>query len=165
MNGSSPIGHCSNHRSGSIPVCEAATSSVLFDGFLPILNFNTSTWASQLVVLSSSADLIVGFLTDTVLSKVEVVMFNCPKWGIAVQSITFSVPGGNGLAASTTAANITSCDDLVTVSLQVPSMQYSHIQLNFDLLTDSQSVSIAEVRFYKDGACLQDAPTKSKSAV
>ena len=162
INGSSGTGRCSDaFESESIIVCEAVTSSVLFDGLIPTLNLSSHTWASQLFVVHSSVNLFIILRQDnTLLSRLELAMFNCPEWGIAVQSISVSVPGEIGVVASTTTTNITSCDDLVTVSLPVPNMQYIQIQLHFALLPGSQSMSIAEVKLY-GGVCLQSGELTS----
>ena len=158
VNGSSPTGNCSNtQRSGIRTICEAVNSSVLFDGFIPTLNFSSDTWASQLFVLNNTTDLITEWDSDTTLSRIEVVMFNCPKWGIAAQSISFFALKGHGIVGSIDLTNsTTSCDFLVTVCFQVQKMHYSFGVLQFSLLSNSQRMSIAEVRFYSDSDCSQD---------
>ncbi len=116
-------------------------------------------WASELFMLRtrSTTDLYVGWYTDTLLSRIEVVMFNCPERGIAAQSIRFFIPGEIGVDAF---INETSCDSLVTTTLLVPNnINYSLATLQLVHMPDSQTVAIAEVRFYASGMCLQDQPS------
>lgn len=154
INGSSTTGKCLDaFGSANIIVCEAVESSVLFDGLIPILDFSRNIWSEDLLTLSSSAELLIRWPDGTLLSRLEATVFNCPEWGIAVQGISISIPGEVGIIASTIATN-TSCDDLINVSLALPIMHYPVIRLHFDIFPSSQSLSIAEVRFYSD-ACLQ----------
>ena len=73
--------------------CEDPLSSVLFDdpGGLPTLTgLDGDMWASQLLVMrTSAASTNITFdFHDTPhfvrVERVEVVMFNCPQWGIGV---------------------------------------------------------------------------------
>ena len=73
-------------------ICEAPTSSVLFDGNIPTLTgLDGDMWASQLLALQirnpSRIEIISDFTGRSGVERVELVMFNCPEWGIAVQVI------------------------------------------------------------------------------
>lgn len=179
VNGSSRTGQCSSTLSQqgmSQCVSPYVTSSVLFNGYFPaVLSFNSSDWASQLLILQpfpkQQSELLIDWSTSitrtrtaVILSKVEVVMFNCPDWGIAVESITFSVPAA-GIVATIETTNPTSCDSLVTFCFPVPSISYVFTQLNFNLLSNSHTISIAEVRFFSNGNCTFSHPkVKAKPA-
>ena len=70
------------------------TSSVLFDGNVSTLTgLDGDMWASQLLTINTTANTaeITFDFTDTPdytgVERVEVVMFNCPEWGISVRAI------------------------------------------------------------------------------
>ncbi len=77
--------------------CNEPTTSVLFDGITPTLTgLDGDMWASQLLTLYT--DSLIPDITDITfdfeatpgyvgVERVEVVMFNCPEWGISVDSI------------------------------------------------------------------------------
>ena len=82
--------------------CDAPTSSVLFDGNVPTLTgLDGDMWASQLLTLQllpstseSRREFIFDFTRTSPsfrVERVELVMFNCPEWGIAVQNIRLSI--------------------------------------------------------------------------
>ncbi len=148
VNGSTPTKRClDTQQIGTMAICEAVSSSVLFDGFIPTLNFSNNMWASELVALNGSTDLLVEWYSYTTLSSIEVVMFNCPEWGIGAQSIRLLVPKGHDIVASINATS-TSCDSLVTVCIPVePNIQYSIGLLQFSLSPNFQWTLLAEVRF------------------
>ena len=92
VNGSSVTGQCSNvTNSGGIINCNDPTSSVLFDGHIPTLTgLDGDTWASQLLTLrpfDGNSEITFEFTGSPNIERVEVVMFNCPQWGIGVQTI------------------------------------------------------------------------------
>ena len=99
--------------------CEDPTSSVLFDGNIPTLNgLNGSMWASELLTVQirqpSGIEIISNFAGSSGVEIVELVMFNCPEWGIAVERI------GIRRATSPIGAiipTITSCNSLVRVCI------------------------------------------------
>ena len=71
--------------------CNAPTSGVLFDDNIPTLTgLDGDMWASQLLTLQITTEIVSDF-TDTPgyarMERVELVMFNCPEWGVAVQAI------------------------------------------------------------------------------
>ena len=96
VNGSSSTGRCSNFiRSITRQNCLTPTSSVLFDGNVPTLTgLDGDMWASRLLTINTTvntAEITFDF-TDTPdytgMGRVEVVMFNCPEWGISVRTIS-----------------------------------------------------------------------------
>ena len=98
MNDSSATGNCANISSNTsaILTCADPTSSVLCDDprGMPILTgLDGEMWASQLLTIQTTApstDITFDFLDNpnfVRVERVEVVMFNCPQWGIGAQFI------------------------------------------------------------------------------
>ena len=98
VNGSSATGNCSTFSSthNRLSRCDAPTSSVLFDGNIPTLTgLDGDMWASQLLTLQTTnedrRDIIFDFTGSSNsqfrVGRVELVMFNCPDMGIALQNI------------------------------------------------------------------------------
>ncbi len=80
--------------------------------------------------------------------RVEVVIFNCPEWGISVDSI--ALYGSTATTTSnlaTVSPNITSCDSLVRVCISGPVI-LERLTLEFQLSPASTWVHLAEVTFY-----------------
>ena len=128
VNGSSATGNCANvssSTSGTL-TCADPFSSVLFDDprGMPILTgLDGDMWASQLLAIqttASSIDIIVDLNTPTFIrvERVEMVMFNCPQWGIGVQAIQ-PIEQKPLLNFNEMAYNLTttSCDSLVRLCL------------------------------------------------
>ena len=96
MNGSSVTGNCANvssSTSGTV-TCADPTSSVLFDdprGMPVLTGLDGDMWASQLITIqktASSTDITFDFRDTPDFTGVwRVEMFNCPQWGIGVQTI------------------------------------------------------------------------------
>ena len=162
-NGSSWTGQCSRlEYSGYVHMlyCRTPNSSVLFDGSVPVLlGLAGNKWAKQLLTIpktGASSNIsfeFTGTFGYTGVGRVEVVMFNCPQWGVAVETIEiYGATGvrsdGNLLAAETITA--ASCDSLVTQRIWIPeqSAQLSVITLSFTPLQDW--VHLAEVTFYSN---------------
>ena len=93
VNGSSVTGQCSTFTdSGGRTICNDPTSSVLFDRIPTLTGLENSSWASQLLALRPLVDGITKVTFDFIdlpvrVDGVEVVMFNCPQWGIGVQPL------------------------------------------------------------------------------
>ena len=122
VNGSSATGNCASSTSGTI-TCADQASSVLFDGHIPILTgLDGNTWASQLLTIQTTAEATSVDITFdfhdtpdfTTVERVEVVMFNCPQWGIGVETIA-AIEHLTNIRHNT--VNITSCDSLVRVCI------------------------------------------------
>ena len=79
------------YNSGGSFNCTDPTSSVLFDGHIPTLTgLDGDMWASQLLTMSplaSTTEITFDFTGTVRVDRVEVVMFNCPQWGIGVHNI------------------------------------------------------------------------------
>ena len=134
-------------------------SSVLFDGNVPTLTgLDGDMWASQLLTINTTAntaDITFDF-TDTPdytgVRRVEVVMFNCPEWGISVRTISLFIStstSGSRTFVTSISPTTTSCDSLVRVCISglVVSVR-PVITLAFGLSSTSNWVHLAEVTFY-----------------
>ena len=162
VNGSSPTGKCSNvSMAGTMTTCLQPTSSVLFDGRVPTLTgLDGDMWASQLLTIQTTQSVtnVIFDFTDTPgydrVKRVEVVMFNCPQWGIASTDIHLSGATARGQPfntyASTTFSSLTSCDSFVRVCL-LTYFSRPVIGLKF-FKRDSNWVHLAEVTFYSRGS-------------
>ena len=176
VNGSSPIGNCLNvtlnigTRFRDLSRCEVPTSSVLFDGNTPTLTgLDGNMWASQLLTLqlhnSNRRDIIFDFRGAPNYTGVELVMFNCPEWGIGVEVI--EVQGATSPVGTTRSSRgsfrptITSCDSLMRVCIISPLVATETVTiLRFTPATGSDRTYLAEVRFYGDSTdCSPDTIT------
>ena len=166
VNGSSSTGRCSSFiTSNSRHHCLTPTSSVLFDGNVPTLTgLDGDMWASQLLTINTTANTAeINFdltLTPdyTGVGRVEVVMFNCPEWGILVRLIQiFSATSTSGSRRFQTSISpaTTSCDSLVRVCIsQYVSSTRPVLTLVFTLPSTSNWLHLAEVTFYaSDSTC------------
>ena len=105
MNGSSPMKLCSNasvkhneNTSLSRIFCTAQgggpASSLLFDGLTPNLTgLDGDMWADQLLTMNVTTDrAVINFdfnITNyTGIDRVELSVFNCPQWRIAIDAVT-----------------------------------------------------------------------------
>ena len=164
VNGSSPTGNCSRLQNDStMTTCfQSPNSGVLFDGRVPTLTgLDGDMWASQLLTINTmqpQTNVIFDF-TDTPgydrIERVEVVMFNCPKWGIASTTIFLLGAPARGQLFNflylTSVSSLTSCESLVRVCLSAFISQ-PLIGLQFTLDHDSDWVHLAEVTFYPRGS-------------
>lgn len=172
VNGSSPLGLCSSvvttttTWNGEATTCNTPTSSVLFDGNIPTLSgLEGGWWASQLLTLYKTdptrAEMAFDF-TDTLgyagIGRVEMVIFNCPEWGIGVRSIQLFGHTRTSFFSDSLGfqriSDTTSCDSLLRVCLMVPprSVRLPVLSMEFVLLSQSlQWVHLAEVTFYGIG--------------
>jgi hypothetical protein len=177
VNGSSPNGHCSRERENGMAstqeVCFAPSSSVLFDGQIPTLTgLRGDTWASQLLTLRPSvaeADEAFGFLEDHLdynatviavkfssairLGRVEVVLFNCPQWGISITSLALYgqriLKTGVEIIGHTTFVE-ESCSSLSTVQLNatLSFQEWQNFLLVFGVAGRGYWVHLAEVNLH-----------------
>ncbi len=161
VNGSSENGNCSL----LFTTCNEPTTSVLQDGIIPTLaGLEGDMWASQLLTIntdSPTTDTTFDFEATTGyvgVQRVEVVMFNCPEWGISVDNITLHGSTTTTLIGSilaTITPAITSCDSLVRVCIS--SYTLTTLTLRFQLSSASTWVHLAEVSFYGAGpTCTPD---------
>ena len=142
--------------------CLQPTSSVLFDGRVPTLTgLDGHMWAGQLLTMQTMQSLtyVIFDFTDTPgydrVRRVEVVMFNCPQWGIATTDIHLLEATARGQRFNNlgliSVSSLTSCKYLVRVCLSATVSQ-PVIGLQFDLDQDSDWVHLAEVTFYPRGS-------------
>ena len=146
-------------------MCEAPTSSVLFDSTLTGLDGDMC--ASQLLTLqihNPAGQFLVSDFNGTSnyvrVGRVELVMFNCPELGIEVKQIGIwratSISGARVLAGSFLPA-ITSCDSLVRVCTSPLDITTPVIILQFIPAPGSNMIYLAEVEFYgENSACSPD---------
>ena len=163
VNGSSPTGNCSNvSMDDTMITCLQPTSSVLFDGRVPTLTgLDGDMWTSQLLTTNTMESLtnVIFDFTDTPgyvgIQRVEVVMFNCPQWGIGSTTIRLDGTTARGqpfvVFYLTSVNSLTSCESLVRVCLSA-FVSRPLIGLQFTLDQDSDWVHLAEVTFYPRGS-------------
>ena len=162
-NGSSATGHCSDVTPNidSSSTCSPPASSVLFDGVIPTLTaLDGNTWARQLMILQrpsfgrSSFSMGLSF-ANAWIRRVEVVLFNCPQWGIAVNRISIGfLYLGNSYYTDYAYGSPTvfSCDSLIKICIPLEiSSAPTKIRLNFDTYYNYK-VHLAEVSFYEDSS-------------
>ncbi len=166
VNGSSEDGNCSLVAT---TICNEPTTSVLQDGIIPKLTgLDGDTWASQLLTIntdSPTTDITFDFQATpgyVGVERVEVVMFNCPEWGISVDIITLyrsTTTTLIGNVLTTINPIITSCDSLVRVCIsRSVSSTLTALTLRFQLSSASTWVHLAEVSFYGAGpTCSPDS--------
>ena len=167
MNGSSVTGNCPGFTVGVLSRCDAPTSSVLFDGNIPTLTgLDGDMWASQLFALQTtkpSRREIIADFTETPgydgMERVELVIFNCPEWGIAIQTVRLRTAASTeeirSLIQIFAVPSITSCDSLVRICISQDIAQ-PVIGLEFIPPPDSTWAHLAEVTFYGSGSCPPD---------
>ena len=163
INGSSSRGRCSNFiRSITRQTCLTPTSSVLFDGNVPTLTGQDGDmWASQLLTINTTANpakITLDFTTTpdytgvyTGVGIVEMVMFNCPEWGISIKTISlFSATSVSGSRTflTTILPTTTSCDSLVRVCVSYRKSIPPVLVLVFNGFSTSKWAHLAEVNFY-----------------
>ena len=183
VNGSNSTGRCTNFfPSVTRQNCWTPTSSVLFDGNVPTLTgLDGDMWASRLLTINTTANTaeITFDFTDTPdytgKGRVEVVIFNCPEWGISVRTISLiSSTSRTGSRTFLTSISpiTTSCDSLVRVCISHNvSSDRPVLALVFTPPSTSNWVHLAEVTFYASGStCPPDTlitppPTTASSPI
>ena len=158
VNGSSSTGRCSNFLPSITRLnCLTPTSSVLFDGNVSTLTgLDGDMWANQLLTINTTANTVnyitFDFTNTSGVRRVEVVMFNCPEWGISVTTIfLFSATSTSGSRTYVTGISPTSnsCDSLVRVCISHNvSSTRPVLNLVFTVPSTSNWVHLAEVTFY-----------------
>ena len=162
MNGSDEFGRCSSANihhfsfSGGNLFCTEPESSVLFDGIIPTLTaLDSDMWASQLFTSNVEESdyyddyvyLYMYFATELDITpkvgRVEMVIFNCPEWGISVESIEIYIDKNYIIFPNTT-----SCHSLVRLCTDTELSNLPHISICFNLKSNSSWVHIAEVLVY-----------------
>ena len=90
--------------------------------------------------------------------RIELIMFNCPQWGIGVQTI--QVLDMEQTIIATDNPSITSCDSLVKICIPARSTSTMYI-IRFSLSPDSDWVHLAELNFWGNGV---DCPSPTTVA-
>ena len=156
-NGSSHFGFCNDTTRAS---CKNPASSALFDGVIPILTeLDGHNWARQLLTMKySKSNVFVNFDIGgyALVDRVEITLFNCPRWGIAASTIRLYVPN-NIMTPSFSQMKLnevtnihSSCDSLVKVCMTCLNCNKSALGLLFHSADGSEWVHIAEVTFHTD---------------
>jgi hypothetical protein len=158
-NGSSAFAQCSRLGTTDVIRCDGTTSDVLFiTTFLysvTLMETCGQEGYSQLEgYLYLHAQSILFYFTDMPdyrgIRRIELVMFNCPKWRIGAERIRvlLSRPGSSFVTGVSISPAITSCNSLVRVCIpQFTSMEI--VSIGFSFL---EWVHIAEVIFYGAGS-------------
>ena len=161
-------------------ICDEPHSSVLFDGIIPtLIGLDEDMWASQLFTIhrlsSSNHREIISNFAGTPgyvgVWGVKLVMFNCPEWGIAVQSVQLLEQQSSFLLQSLVEVGRndhpkTSCGSLVTEILCLQQISVStHIVLQFNLDQNSDWIHIAELTFYASTGTCQTAVISNTSPI
>lgn len=170
VNGSSQVGRCiapvtiNTYNDGATRItCRLPSSSVLFDGYIPTFTRLTGhMWARHLLTLGAPVMASINFdlrgvflrgIEYSGISRMEILMINCPWWGIAVEKITLYEPvaldiigGRNILSVYPT---IASCDNLVRVCIPCTQCNSSErmIGLEFHTPSNSRWIHIAQMTF------------------
>jgi hypothetical protein len=159
VNGSTVTRHCPGGITlgGGTNICNEPTTSVLFDDGIPALaGLDGNMWAGGLLTLQRKGNpqvqLSFSFAEEDYVrvGGVEVVVFNCPEWEVAVQSI--GVTGAMATSGCSSLLNVvqpttTSCDSLVRVCIQLRTSS-PVLTLHFFYPADARWVHLAEVTFY-----------------
>ena len=169
VNGSSSTGRCSYVI--YLHYCTTPTCSALFDGNVPTLTGlgGDAMWASHLLTINTIAnttEITFNFTNTpdyTGMGRVEVVMFNCPEWGISVKTISLfsaiSLSSSRNFETSISPTT-TSCDSLVRMYISHNvSISRPILTLVFNLPSTSNWVHLAEVTFYVIDSQTQEITT------
>ena len=166
-NGSSATGQCSTITLNiqGTSTCGAAASSVLFDENIPRLTgLDGDTWAKQHLILyqpdfaPSSFNLDLNIFPSLTIRRAEVVLFNCPQWGIGAESIQieyFDERRLRFLSTETVHPTVLSCTSLlrVCIPLDYPNT-LRQIRMHFSPFSGAQqAIHIAEIAFYYSSPC------------
>ena len=158
VNGSSQTGHCADALQifGAVS-CVHPETSVLFDGNIPTLTgLDGDSWAAQLLTLNTSN---IALLEEkkTILrfdfaknnGTLEMVLFNCPEWGIATSRITVQSEEDRHLYNYMKAIDptLTSCDSLVRVCIPIETKHFLGT-VKFESPPGSSWTHLADVTFY-----------------
>ena len=168
INGSSSNAYCSKSQFRIQPdttelACYEPKFSVLCDGIIPMLSdLDGAGWAGHLVTLRldpSFPNPTALFTVHREISRVEVVMFNCPQWGIAIRAIqSISVIEGEEFFYETKTVTLSSCDSLVRVCLNFHDTpnDTDFVGVIMSPPPGAVWVHLAEVTFYDTGSCPPD---------
>ena len=163
VNGSQANVGCTGTRNPFVclnldPATAGGATSYLVDGnILAPLDFSDTNWARELMTVNHNGgdfDIRINF-NSAYATRMDLVLFNCPDWGIGAMDITVETGVSQQLEVlgNFTLQN-TSCDSLLTVCVPLIMRSNSTITYAINFLTGSNSdidwTYIAEVTFYND---------------
>ena len=166
-NGSSRTGFCNRTTTR---ICLEPASSVLFDGVIPTLTgLDGDNWARQLLTIRATPNAFINFDFGgyAVIDRVEIILFNCPRWGIAASNIILYVPNEISSAFSIVTDIYlndiiripSSCDSLVKVCMMCLNCNRSALGLLFHPAVGADWVHIAEVTFHHSSIVSTTCPS------
>jgi hypothetical protein len=117
-------------------------------------------WASELfIVLTGGPTLLSDFsgTSNRGITGVQVVMFNCPEYGIGAESFYLLAGDASGLDRFINIfvnPTLTSCENLVRVCFRfnTPGVEIVNFltTIGLDFITSGTAISLAEVTFFDD---------------
>ena len=129
----------------------------------------SSLWASQLLTEQPSGIPFVAITADFTsapgyngVKRVEVVMFNCPQWGISAFEIIVYAGTllSEGLSGTAFARNITtSCESLVRICIPDVNTVQPVLSVGFRLPSLTNWVHLAEIEFHSTGSSCPEITT------
>ena len=170
LNGSHEGGGCSITIFRNGDFCMAPTSSVLFDGVIPIIN-NSTMWAGQLLIFSTPSDTAISitftFIPPTGMSGIEIVMFNCPS-RYHTRTTGIVVKGNETVLQEFNITGYTSCDHVIRICTSDGfSTSSNNIKIEFirEKRPSVYFLYLAEITFYStsDYRCPVGPTTSSTS--
>ena len=165
VNGSSVTGDChssfkffTRSRGETAITCVLSTSSLLFDGHIPILTgLEGHTWASQLITVTGTVDITFDFSRTSHYSgvdRVEVALFYCPEWGVGAETVEIIMSQNRVFSSN---VSVSSCSSLVKVCLPVVTNS-SIVSLRLTPIVNQTIIHLAEVTFFAENStCPPDA--------
>lgn len=146
-NGSTTAQECSGRIDNQ---CTNPTYSVLFDGVIPtLIGLDGNTWASQLFTMQVNSPTILHFTLQRSPDRIEVVLFNCPAWRIAVQTIRLlNTETPNVIQWVSSEIQVrTSCESLVRVCISTTNTESRQFAVYFTHSDTSSWLHLAEIMF------------------
>ena len=176
MNGSDRLGGCrpvaarvETFNDGATRIlCTFPPQLVIFDKIWPRLtNLGGMEWARGFLTLRAPSVAAMNFdlrgrIYDSI-SRIEVIMFNCPWWGIGAEAITLYIPASSHAIGGTNLVRVTptiaSCNSLVRVCIPCTRCNNTERALGLEFYTGSLTswIHLAEVMLKTDdGSCPPD---------
>ena len=139
-----------NTAFASSHACLNPTSSVVYDGHIPTLTgLKGNMWVSQLLTTNASLEFEFSGTLKFITVRVEMVVFNCPEWGISLLSV---------VALDASAIPLGFANPTLS-SMHTSSQDTNKLALKLLMVEPTDWVHIAEVGIYAIGrTCPEDAP-------
>lgn len=168
VNGSSAGGGCPSQCVGvdqMLNVCDCPTvaellpddtTGVLFDGIVPTLNVTNNAWATQLFTLrgvGNTTVLSALFEAAILFREVDMYIFYCPSWDIAVEQIVVHYAASyprfvreiDSLGNVSFSPEMENCGSLIRISIPLSALPTQNYVIEF--INPSNWIYIAELRF------------------